>query len=359
MSVISAPHAVAVAALTDGFHRQPAVRRRARVPPHLDALVERAHDRIDAPVAVQVAEGRAAVGRALRGEIGAGRRRGVRELEAAEVREHQVRLAHLLPELTVRIHHVAAGHEQVLAPVVVEVDDRVAPAGARERERRDARAGRQLDEAVLALVLEHRHRLVRQRRVEDVGLAVVVEVARIGAHARERPARLRVGDARREAHLLEGAVAAVPEEVVGLGVVRHEHVGVAVLVEVGDSQPHALADQRADPRGLGDVREGAVALVAVERVRQPLVVVRMAVVVDPVAARRAAPSSGPRSRSWRRRGRGRRPCRSRRTPPPRPTASRSRGRASRGPPSPSRPRMCRRPCCGRGRSPSGRRRTGR
>ena len=49
-------------------------------------------------------------------------------------------------------------------------------------------------------------------------------------------------------------------------------------------EAHPLADHRPDAGGLRDVGEGAVALVAEQRVRQALVVVRVAVVVHPLRA---------------------------------------------------------------------------
>ena len=127
--------------------------------------------------------------------------------------------------------------------------------------------------------------------MEDVRPAVVVDVARVGAHPGQRLARLGVGDPGHEADLLERAVLQVVEQEVGLRVVGDEQVHVAVAVEVGEADAHALADQLADPALDRDVRERAVAVVVVERVRQALVVVRVAVVVHAPRARTGAPSS--------------------------------------------------------------------
>ena len=140
-------------------------------------------------------------------------------------------------------------------------------------------------EAHRADVAEERHRLAVERRLEDVDAAVVVEVAGVGAHARDLLAALRVRDAGGEGDLLEPLPAEVVEEERGLVVVRDEHVRPAVVVEVGDAEAHALADVRADAGGRRHVGEGAVAVVAEERVRQALVAVRVAVVgrLRPVA----------------------------------------------------------------------------
>ena len=66
------------------------------------------------------------------------------------------------------------------------------PQPARGRDsHRDPGAGRDVLEARLAEVLEEREGLVRERGLEDVGPAVVVDVARIRPHARDAPRRFR------------------------------------------------------------------------------------------------------------------------------------------------------------------------
>ena len=146
--------------------------------------------------------------------------------------------------------------------------------------RRDSRAiperGRDVAEVRAALVLEQRPDLALQVVVEDVGKAVVVEVARVGAHARDHRPLLVVGDAPGPRLLLERAVALVDVEEVRLGVVGDEHVHEAVAVEVGDADAHALARHGAEAGLLRHVLELPVPEVVVQAVRDALVGARVA-----------------------------------------------------------------------------------
>ena len=74
-------------------------------------------------------------------------------------------------------------------------------------------------ELMLAEVFVEREGVAKHGGVEDVGEAVVVEVAEIGAHAGDGLAHLVVGDAGGGGLVGEGAVAVVVEEEVGEGVV--------------------------------------------------------------------------------------------------------------------------------------------
>jgi len=67
------------------------------------------------------------------------------------------------------------------------------------------------------------------------------------------------------------------EQEVGLGVVGDEDVGAAIAVVIGERDAHAFADVAANTGGLRDVGEGAVAVVAVERVGEAGVHAGMAV----------------------------------------------------------------------------------
>jgi hypothetical protein len=109
-------------------------------------------------------------------------------------------------------------------------------------------------------------------------VTIVVHVARVRPHPRHGLRPLGEGDRALERRLRERAVAVVHEEEGGRRVVRHEQVGPAVVVEVGDADSHPLSDVGSDTGSHGDVGEGAVPVVVVERPGQPLVFLGMAVV---------------------------------------------------------------------------------
>ena len=98
--------------------------------------------------------------------------------------------------------------------------------------------------------------------LHDIGPSVVIEIRDIDAHT---------GDARvfQRARRLVGK-RAVPvvdvERVVGGYVVGDVDVGPAIAVHIGDDHPQSVPDLAQDPGFPGDVGEGAVAIVAVQRV---------------------------------------------------------------------------------------------
>ena len=112
-------------------------------------------------------------------------------------------------------------------------------------------------------------------------MTVVVEVAEVRPHAGERFALLGEADAGHQSDLLEGAVAVVAEEERLNRIVGHVHVdeSVSVVVRKRDAQP--LARGRRDGRLRRHVGERAVAVVAIQDIRNRIEVVRVA--VRPVA----------------------------------------------------------------------------
>ena len=82
---------------------------------------------------------------------------------------------------------------------------------------------------------------MRERGDYQIFPAVVVEIAEIDAHGRERLAVVVEADAGRSATSRKLSVAFVVEEEVRHGVVGDEDVHPAVVVVIGDGDAHALA----------------------------------------------------------------------------------------------------------------------
>ncbi len=101
----------------------------------------------------------------------------------------------------------------------------------------------------------------------QVVAAVVVVVSHRHPHVGLLEAQLVEGRARGVAHVLERAVAPVAIEVVGAGVVGHEQVEPAVVVEVEEGHPEAVEAAGVRHPGLpAHVGEGPVAVVVEEMV---------------------------------------------------------------------------------------------
>ena len=121
---------------------------------------------------------------------------------------------------------------------------------------------------------------------DEVELPVAVVVAGIGAHAGARPSvgRHRHAGAQRDLRRSATPSGAVEQEV-RHAVVGDEHLRPPVIVEVGDDDAEAVAAMRADAGLRADVGEDALAVVAVDDVRQRLEVERMTVEARSAAGR--------------------------------------------------------------------------
>ena len=117
----------------------------------------------------------------------------------------------------------------------------------------------------------------------DAHRAVVQIISDGNTHVRLLEAILADGDTGVEGDLFEVAVAIVAVEVVRLAIVGDEEVELAIVVEVGpDGGETEEVLGIVDAGGFGDLGEGAVAVVAVERVGRTLEAARTALHGDVV-----------------------------------------------------------------------------
>ena len=92
------------------------------------------------------------------------------------------------------VHHVAVGEEQVFGAVVVEVQRACAPAGQQLRDAAKFAATRPVLEGLVAQAIEDGVPLLRQRRDDQVGPAVVIQIFENDPHACKLLAVVVVGD---------------------------------------------------------------------------------------------------------------------------------------------------------------------
>ena len=198
--------------------------------------VDGVDDHVDLAVVEQVAKGRAAR-RDDVGQAGALDRRNVLEfpLLSACVR-HVVKQQRPLgkggaPVVLVHLRvDVAVDHEQVEPAVVVVVEEAVAPADKGDGGLRDAGLVADVGETVVAVVVVEHLVVVAEVGDEKADLAVVLIVAGSDAHGGDLAAVFIQREAGDVALVVEGAVALVDVEEVGLGVVADQQVGFAVAV---------------------------------------------------------------------------------------------------------------------------------
>ncbi len=113
----------------------------------------------------------------------------------------------------------------------------------------------------------------------DVGIAVVVEIAKIDAHAGDVDAVFAQGDILVEAGFFELSAAFVAEKGIHQLVVGDDQVHAAGEFGVGRGYAHAFAGMRAESGFFRGIAKGPVAFVDEQLVRRRLVHLGMAVVV--------------------------------------------------------------------------------
>ena len=101
---------------------------------------------------------------------------------------------------------------------------------------------------------------------DDIGPAVVIVVGGVDAHAGLLASVGAVGDARFRAHFGETAFAVVVVKQAGRRVVRHIKIEAAVEVIVQPENAQSVVASGIDLQLLGDIGEGAVAVVVIKPV---------------------------------------------------------------------------------------------
>ena len=198
-------------------------------------------------------------------------RRDVREAPAVVLEEERrVRVADLRPDLCHGGEGVAGGDEEVGVAVVVVVEEAGPEAAVLERGHREPDDPAAVHEPHPAAVRVQEGPLAVEVRDQQVQPPVPVHVLGVGGHGPGGAPRRVEGHLGLEGHVAEAAVAEVPEEEVGGGVVRLEDVDPPVVVEVGGHHPHPLPHEGGDAGRSARVLERPVAPVPEEDARLAL-----------------------------------------------------------------------------------------
>ena len=120
---------------------------------------------------------------------------------------------------------------------------------------------------------------------EQVEISIFVEVRGLYAHASLGRAVEIHGATVGDRHLLEHQVTQIPPHLVGRPIVGNIDILAPVVVEIGNNDAESVTVGSSKSRALGDVREGSIGVVLVEKIRcRSLVVVGRAVVFTEPAA---------------------------------------------------------------------------
>lgn len=237
------------------------------------AVSQDADDHVDGAVVVEVAKRRSAPGYS---------RRSFQRLQletAVHVTDERRRF--FVPASRINlfdvVEHVTLRDKQIFPAVIVEIGPTHAPAGAARRDARQPGCQARVAKQTTALIVIERVDLAGEVGHDQVGAAVVVVVAEVGAHPGVRFAVFGEGHACLKRTLAERSIPMVAEQQLCDPVAGDEHVGppVVIIIGEGDAQPFALV--RADPGRPTDILERAVATIAVKDVANWREAVRIAV----------------------------------------------------------------------------------
>src|SRR5229473_2418039 len=166
----------------------------------------------------------------------------------------------------------AAGRKQILETVVVEIEDPVAPPGARRGLASNPGRIGNVGEQSLSKIAEKRKRFIGDRCHENIFTAIVVHIPSVHSHGAESLAVVVEGHARRQRHFPKPAGALIAEQKIRSCIVGYEDIQASILIEVEKAQSHSLSDMRGDPGGYRDVGECAVPVVVIELVWKPAII---------------------------------------------------------------------------------------
>ena len=141
------------------------------------------------------------------------------------------------------IEHVALGNEQIFQAVVVVVHELDAPAGVRTRDHAQSGTARFVGEGAASGVAIEGIFLLGEVRNNKVGIAVVIVVCEIYAHAGIGSAIFIHSGSGGDGYFFKAAIVLVVEKKFGNRIIGDCDVGVAVVVEIGDGDAQAFALQ--------------------------------------------------------------------------------------------------------------------
>ena len=145
---------------------------------------------------------------------------------------HSLRIADIGLHFLNVVIDVAVGDENVLPAVEVVVKKEAAESQCQQGRAANFRARRFINKKTLAFVVIERNHLVREIGDEHTGVAGMVVVGGVHAHAGARHTVFAESHSRNDRLLAEGAVAIVAIEFVRLRVVREQQIRPAVIVVI-------------------------------------------------------------------------------------------------------------------------------
>ena len=215
----------------------------ALIDPNFRRGIDCTHDYVETPISVQVTDsGSPMPGRGARGQPRFGGQSG--EFHPAIVRrtnvaKNCVRLFHHYVRCGQKRLNVPARNKNILPAVVVEIGDRGRITGHRHALAGHAARFGHFDESSLASVAIDGEGFIVQSDQDNVGIAIIIEIAEIDAHAGDEDAVLAQRDISVEPNLVKRATFVSKEPIEQL-IIGNKEVHLAVKVKIGCRPSHTL-----------------------------------------------------------------------------------------------------------------------
>ena len=271
----SGADAIAIRFPAHKLNANPVVSISAVISQHVSFLPKIAHDDIDIAIVVNVAKSCAAARPISLKSLSSDHPDKV----ARDIAEQQRRLeiSQVRRGLFDRVHHMRLGDKKVLPSVVVVIEQMRAPAGKSQCGATDAGSVGDIAKGARAVIVKQHVAFIGKVCDHDIGQAVVVIIAEVDSHPRESFAVLVIADAGEQPDFAERAVAVVAVEEALHRVVGNKNVGEAISVVVSERNAETLAMRIGYSGLLRNVGKGAVPVVVIQNIRQPVVIIRVAI----------------------------------------------------------------------------------
>ena len=162
------------------------------------------------------------------------------------------------------INEMPAGDKEVSVSVIVEVHDPSTPFDVGERSQASAGRSGHIVEVLSGLVLVERGQLSLVGCDVEIEPSVVVPVGAIHTHISLGIAERVVGNADERPDFFKSSLTVIHPEGIGSEVVGDEEIGVAIIVEIGGDHPHSGRQKAGDPGLPAHITEGAIPIIAEE-----------------------------------------------------------------------------------------------
>ena len=183
------------------------------------------------------------------------------------VQKHRVVLLGCVGDIV----NVAIRRVDIFPAVVVEVDKSDAPAGKLMAQRGHPAALRNVGKRFAVVVFKQTEDLTGQIVVDNIHAPIVIEVLRVGPHARHGLSLGVIRDPILHAALHKGSVSLVDKQKIRFRIVGNKNIHQSIAGVIGNGDSHALAKRLSKAAGFGDIFKPSMTKIPIQPGRNALI----------------------------------------------------------------------------------------